>query len=311
VVRTDNETNAEVQRFIVPIIYSPKEKMITRIMSDPDLMKQIQTILPRMCYEITGITYDASRKQNSLNQLSGPAGSTTAPTVYSGVPYDIAFSLYVYSRNIDDGTHIVEQILPFFTPDFTVTSNMVPDLGFLKDVPITLNSVSNEIDYEGNFDSVRYVYWTLNFTMKTYFYGPITNPKYIRTAYTNLWEGGSKGIPNYCGYTTRLIGGDIQGNFKKYDTVYQGRSLRDADAYGTLMYFSANTGELTIGATQGAFTTNNRVHAVSTNGNCNVVSYLVPPIKDASLKITPDPITAVPGDDYGYSYEVTVYPEEG
>ena len=153
VVRTDNNTGKEIQRFLVPIIYSPKEKMVTRIFSDPDLMRQIQTILPRMSFEITGINYDSARKQNSLLRNAKDHDSTRGSSTYMGVPYDVTFQLNVYSRNIDDGTHIVEQILPFFNPDFTVTTNMVPDLAIIKDIPIVLNSVSNDIQYEGNFDS--------------------------------------------------------------------------------------------------------------------------------------------------------------
>ena len=165
IIRKNDQTGAEVSRFLVPIIYAPKEKMITRIFSDPDLTRQLQAILPRMSFEISGITYDASRKQNNLLKASKPiAGGSTASSAYMGAPYDLNFQLNVYARNIDDGTHIIEQILPFFNPDFTVSATMVPDLGFAKDIPVILNNITNNIEYEGNYDSVRYVYWTLNFT---------------------------------------------------------------------------------------------------------------------------------------------------
>jgi hypothetical protein len=146
IIRKNNQTGKEVNRFVVPIIYSPKEKMVTRIFSDPDLTRQLQVILPRMSFEISGITYDASRKQNSLLKASKPVtGGSTASSAYMGAPYDLDFQLNVYARNIDDGTQIVEQILPFFNPDFTVSASMVPDLGFIKDIPIILNSVTNNI----------------------------------------------------------------------------------------------------------------------------------------------------------------------
>ena len=143
-----------------------------------------------MGFEITGISYDASRKQNSLLRHSTVNDVTTRTAAYMGVPYDITFSLNIYTRNIDDGTQIVEQILPFFAPDFTVTTNMMPDLGLLKDIPVILNSVTNEIQYEGGADSVRYVNWTLNFTMKMHYYGPITHPKIIRRQDTDFipWD---------------------------------------------------------------------------------------------------------------------------
>ena len=171
-VRKNSQTGKEMNRFQVPIVYSPKEKMVTRLFSDPDLLKTVQVILPRMGFEITGVSYDATRKQNSLLKAAKANTATHVNSMYMGVPYDITFALNIYARNIDDGTQIVEQILPFFNPDFTVSANMVPDLGFLKDIPVILNSVTNNIEYEGNFDSVRYVNWTLNFTMKMYYYGP-------------------------------------------------------------------------------------------------------------------------------------------
>ena len=117
IIRKNDQTGSEVSRFVVPIIYSPKEKYITRVFSDPDLTRQLQAILPRMSFEITGISYDSARKQNSLLKTNQTSNSTTASTAYMGVPYDITFELNVYARNIDDGTHIVEQIMPFFNPD--------------------------------------------------------------------------------------------------------------------------------------------------------------------------------------------------
>ena len=106
-VRTNDQTGAETNRFLVPIIYSPKEKMITRLFSDPDLLKSVQVILPRMSFEITGITYDATRKQNSLLKAARSNTTTHVSASYMGVPYDINFQLNIYTRNIDDGTQIV------------------------------------------------------------------------------------------------------------------------------------------------------------------------------------------------------------
>jgi hypothetical protein len=300
-VRKNNQTGKETQRFLVPIIYAPKEKMVTRVLSDPDLLRQVQTILPRMSFEITGISYDSARKQNSMLKSAKANTATRASSMYMGVPYDITFSLNIYARNIDDGTQIVEQILPFFNPDFTVTTNMIPDLGFLKDVPVILNSVGNDITYEGNYDSVRYVNWTLTFTMKTYYYGPISYPKIIRTVYANLWN--DENLKS--AYITRLNVANANGVFKADDFVYQGPSYRDATAYGIVINYSANTGRLVLGATQGQFKVNNTIRAVSTNGVCQIQSFELTPQLFAEIKIEPDPITAEPGDDYGYDITIT------
>ena len=302
-IRKNNTTGKEVDRLLVPIIYSPKEKMVTRLFSDPDLYKQIQVILPRMGFEITGITYDAARKQNSLLKSAAPRTSTTATSAYMGVPYDINFQLTIYARNIDDGTQIVEQILPFFNPDFTVTANMIPDLGLLKDVPVVLDSVSNDIQYEGNYDSIRAVMWTLNFTMKIYYYGPVTYPKIIRRVESNIWQDASL----YPGHVVKLNINNIaaNSNFRINDVVFQGNSYKTATAYGTVISFDSSNGILNIGSIQGRFTTNTIIHAVSTNASANMVSFDSGPAKLSQIVVEPNPINAEPTDDYGYTITIT------
>ena len=304
IVRKNNTDGKEFNRFLVPLVYSPKEKMVTRTLSDPDLLKQIQVILPRMGFEITGITYDPTRKQNSLLKAAKSNTTSHVSSMYMGVPYDINFSLNVYARNIDDGTHIVEQILPFFNPDFTVTTNMVPDLGLLKDTPIILNNISQNIEYEGNYDSVRYVYWTLNFTMKMYYYGPVTYPKIIRTVYANIYNDTSL----QSGYITRLNVVSADGNFKMDDMVFQGDSYSRASAYGIVVSYSSNNGKLTLGAVQGQFKVNNVIHAVSTKAYATIDSFQVDPMKLAAIRVTPDPIDAQPEDDYGYNTDIIEWP---
>jgi hypothetical protein len=301
VIRKNNTTGKEVDRFRVPIIYSPKEKMVTRIFSDPDLMKQVQVVLPRLSFEITGISYDATRKQNSLLRASKANTTSRVTSSYMGVPYDITFALNIYARNIDDGTHIVEQILPFFNPDFTVATNMIPDLGFIKDVPVILNSVTNDIQYEGNFDSVRYVMWTLNFTMKMYYYGPISYPKIIRTVYANIYNDPSL----KSGYITKLNVINANGTFKPEDFVFSGKDMSTANAYGIVINYNSNLGKLKLGAVQGQFKANSILHAVSTNGTCQISSFDVSPELLSSIRIRPDPIDAEPEDDYGYTIDIT------
>ena len=279
--------------------------MVTRIFSDPELTRQLQAILPRMSFEISGITYDASRKQNSLLKSAKPiTGGSTASSAYMGAPYDLNFQLNVYARNIDDGTHIIEQILPFFNPDFTVSASMVPDLGFIKDIPVILNNVTNSIEYEGNYDSVRYVYWTLNFTMKLHYYGPITTPKIIRTVYANIHNDENLNAS----YITKMILANTSGTFKMEDTVYQGNSIHTATAQGIILQYREDSGLLTIGATQGSFLVNNTIHAASTNATGQISSFYNPSSKVAEIKIEPNPIDAQIGDDYGYTTTITEWP---
>ena len=304
-IRKNDQTGKEVNRFLVPIVYAPKEKMVTRVFSDPDLTRQLQAILPRMSFEITGISYDAARKQNSLLKTNKTSSSTAASTSYMGVPYDITFELNVYARNIDDGTHIVEQIMPFFNPDFTVSAQMVPDLGFYKDIPVIMNSITNNIQYEGNYDSVRYVNWTLTFTMKMTYYGPVSTTKIIRNVLVNIYNDPSL----VSGYITKLNLVSANGTFKVQDQVFQGSSYKTANAYGIVLNYSPDNDTITLGGTQGTFHVNNTIHAVSTNAVARISSFDVTPIKLANIDIKPDPITAQPGDDYGYDINITEWPD--
>jgi hypothetical protein len=289
----------------VPVIYSPKEKMITRVFSDDALRRQVQSILPRMGFEITSISYDPSRKQNSLLRSARANTFTHTTSSYMGVPYDIKFRLNIYSRNNDDGNHIVEQILPLFTPDFTVTTDMVPDVDIIKDIPIILESVSPSIEYEGNYDAVRYVTWTLDFTMKMYYYGPIVYPKIIRTVYANIYNDPSLKT----GYITRINGSHANGTFKVEDFVYQGQSFSTANATGIVLNYDSINTKLMLGAVQGSFKVGQQIHSVSTGGVMTISGFDEGPLLLAGMKITPFPVYAQPMDDYGYSISLIEFPE--
>jgi hypothetical protein len=304
IVRKNKDSGVEIERFKVPILYAPKEKYIARLFSDPDLQREIQVVLPRMSFEMTGISYDVTRKQNSM--LKNPTGpvSSTAQSQYMGVPYNLNFELNIYSRNIDDGAHIVEQILPYFNPDYTPTINPLTEMGFDKDTPIILNSVTNNIEHEGNFDAVRYVTWTITFTMKAYFYGPVTTSKIIRKIDVNIFNDPSL----RSGYITRLNLGTGNGTFKLEDTVYQGNNYQTATAYGIVLSWDDVNNKLSIGGTQGQFTVNNVIKAASTNASYNISSFDATPLKLVNIHIEPKPNTANPGDDYGYDTTITEYP---
>lgn len=296
----------EVERIKIPIIYAPKEKYIARLRSDPDLQREIQVALPRMSFEITGLSYDPSRKQNSLMRNSSVQSSTKSNSQYVGVPYDLNFELNIYTRNIDDGTHIVEQILPYFNPDYTVTTEMIPEMGFLKDIPIILNSVAYDIEHEGNFDAVRFVTWRLTFTVKAHYYGPVLSTSIIRSSNTNIFNDQSL----QTGYITKINTSDgNNGTFKVDDYVYQGEDYKTATAYGVVTAWNPNISKLVLGATQGQFIANSYVKAVNSNAVYKISSFDSTPIKLTQINIVPDPINALPNSDYGYTTTITEWPE--
>ena len=308
IVRREKDTDVEIQRIKVPIIYAPKDKYVTRYASDPDLLRPTQTTLPRMSFELThaGITYDVSRKQNSLLKQYNCGGVNGMSSSFMAVPYDFNFELNIYTKTIDDGNQIIEQILPYFQPDFTLTVNPVAELGILKDIPIILNDVTYNPQYEGNYDSVRYVYWTLTFTLKGYLFGPISTPKIIRKSIANIFNDPSI----VAGYTIKINTDDgNHGTFKIGDNVYQGDSFQTASAVATVIDWSQTNKKLFISGAQGQFKVNNTIRAVSTNAIYNLASFDATPVKLASVVVVPDPIDANPGDDFGYTVSVTEWPD--
>lgn len=306
VIRSNRTTGAEIERLKVPIIYAPKEKFFARFEADPDLTRELQIVLPRMSFELTGFSYDASRKQNSLLRTAKANTATRVGSQYMGVPYDLEFELNIYTRNIDDGTHIVEQILPYFNPDYTVTINAIPEIGFTKDVPIILNTVSNQIEHEGNFDAVRYVSWKLTFTMKANYYGPVSQAKIIREVNANIYNDPSLKSGNIIRINT---GNGNNGTFKESDVVYQGENYQTATAYAQVVSWNKNTGKLVIGGGQGQFKTGQVIKATSTNASYNLSSFESSPMKLVNINIVPDPIDAEPEDDYGYTTTITEWPD--
>tara|TARA_B100001939_G_scaffold55271_1_gene44457 strand:+ start:391 stop:1320 length:930 start_codon:yes stop_codon:yes gene_type:complete len=166
-----------VSRQKVPIAYGPKQKFLTRIRQDPNIDRQVAIQLPRMGFEMTSLTYDPIRKLNSVGKIIGrPAnteGRNTLRKMFNPVPYNMDFQLFVFVDNAEDGTQILEQILPFFTPEFNVTINAVSELGIKLDVPISFNSASLEDTFDGEFTARRTLIWTLDFFMKGFLYPDI------------------------------------------------------------------------------------------------------------------------------------------
>lgn len=186
IARYDDSGNV-TQMITVPIMYGPKEKYYARLIQDPDLQKETALTLPRISFEYTNLTYDASRHLIKTNKRCAPSGDAdSALQLYNPTPYNIDFELVAYTKYQEDGNQIVEQVFPFFTPDFTMTVKINEDLGLIEDVPVILNSVTVEDDYEGDFKERRVLMWTFQFTMKTNFYGPSKDAPIIKKAQTDV-----------------------------------------------------------------------------------------------------------------------------
>ena len=185
----DSVNGTTLQRLQIPISYAPKEKWLVRVEQQPDLENNTTMVsLPRMSFEINSYAYDSSRKINRMSQIKSGTANPTINTVYTPVPYNLDISLYVITKTQEDGLQIIEQILPTFTPEYTLQVNMVPEMGITMDVPIILNSVSVVDEYDGNFQDRRYVTHTLNFEMKLNLYGPVSSQGVITQVNANIGQ---------------------------------------------------------------------------------------------------------------------------
>ena len=201
-VRKDN-SGTITQTMKVPLAYGPREKFLVRLREDADLTKQVAITLPRIGFEIKNLAYDSARKMSRVQRFKKVKGANTKQldTQYMPVPYNLEFELYIMAKQSDDALQIVEQILPYFQPDYALTINDMADMGITRDIPIVLNSIGYEDSYDGDFTTRRALIYTLSFTTKFYLYGPVTSAKVIKTVqvdqYTDLPDKSPKREQRY------------------------------------------------------------------------------------------------------------------
>ena len=184
--------NIEIRRqdevMKVPLAYGPKQKFLARLDQNPDpTNKRVQITLPRLSFEISGVSYDSSRKVSPTQKIKFKKDTTDNKNEFMPVPYNINFELAVISKNQDDGLQIVEQILPYFQPHYNLSVKLATQIGETKDVPVVLQDIQYEDDYEGDFANRRAIIYTFQFVAKTYLYGPITDSKVIKKSITDYY----------------------------------------------------------------------------------------------------------------------------
>lgn len=191
--REDANGNVK-QSFKVPLSYGPREKFLARMedvgVNDP-LKQPFAVVLPRMGFEITSFNYAPDRKLSTINRFVEKPYATNEDKTsyqYNPVPYDISFTLSIFVKNTEDGTQIIEQILPYFTPEWTTTVQLVSDPNITLDIPLVLTDVTQDDVYEGNFEERRALIWSLSFVMKGYFFGPTKRGGVIKLANTQLYD---------------------------------------------------------------------------------------------------------------------------
>ena len=303
-----NPDFSEAQRMIVPIVYAPKETYVDRLETDPNLNKKTQITLPRMSFELLGFNYDTTRKLNT-NIKNFAQTSAGLVSQYNPVPYNFDFSLYLYVRNIEDGTQIIEHILSYFTPDYTMKLNMIPEMGIVKEVPVILNSTSQDIDYEGNYErDTRTIIWTLNFTVKGHIFGKITDTggpitHSITSIYNQITE------EDIVQFTMNSSSG--VGTYQIGETVYQGYSAPLAIATGKVVSFDNNV--LQLKNINGNFVSNLPIQSTSGSANYTFTSFAPIAQKLVQIDTTPMPTDANVNTPYVVTTQISEDPyiEEG
>jgi len=304
IVRYSRDGNTSYERFKIPLSYGPKEKYVTRLSSDPDLLKVFGSVIPRMSFNLEGIEYDPSRKQMTMNKTLNVTEDNFYYQ-YGPIPYNFTFSLSIYVRNTEDGTQILEQILPFFTPDFNVTVNLVKEMDRKYDLPIILNTVTPQIDYEGDLVSTRLIIWDLSFTVKGFIFPPVKDARsdgLITQANTNIY------VDSRIRDSQKVFVDFANGNgvFTTGETI----RVENRPITGTVTYFSNNsTGTLIVENLSDLLQEDQTIVGDYSNARYTIDIVDLSPIKAVAIVTTTDPVDANPNDDYGFIDTITEYPD--
>lgn len=305
------------QRIIVPLEYGDKEKFIKRLQGDPQLDKKIQITLPRISYEMTGFSYDKERKLNTNNKnfAINPSNPDNAFMQFNPVPYDFEFGVTIYTRNVEDGNQIIEQILPYFTIDYSMKVNLVPEMGISRVIPVVLNGAKQIIDSDGLFNTeVRTVMWTLSFTVKGYIFGAIKDVPIIKRVEENyivsVGDSFAFGTGTNCnpqGKKSFILSANGFGDYAENEYVYQGQNYDLAYATGRVSAWDSNTNYLLVSEIIGNFKLNQPIIGVDTFSIHTPESFGSNNIIAITNTYTPNPNTASANSNWTINMESVEY----
>ena len=306
----------------VPLAYGPIQKFLARIEQSPDLAKPVAITLPRMSFEYTGMTYDPTRKLTQTQQIvvKNPADGTDTKKQYMPVPYNMQFELGIMCKLNDDALQIVEQILPYFQPSYNLTVELVSAIKEKRDIPVVLENVTMQDDYEGDYERRRVLLYTMRFTAKTYLFGPVSSASkdIIKKATVNYISGGSKSTERDVTYsvTPRAIKdytGDVLTNITS-DITATARTIEVAD--GTQVtaetYISLDQEEIYVKSITGNKLTVKRAQD-GTTGAAHLSGAEIKGIDESDTTtsigtIGEDSALVEEGDDFGFSGTYTSGP---
>jgi len=300
----------ETSRLTVPLYFEGKEDYLTRLLDNPRLAKPVEITLPRASFYITSFRYAPERKLSTYNSITIPGINGSADQQYQSVPWDIGFQLAIYVRNVEDGTQLVEQIFPVFTPSYSLTINYVPELGIARNAPLTLNNVDYNNDYEGAADEKeRTLIWTLDFTLQAQFFGPISTGNVITSVNVNTFIDTTLGTNGLASDVELILQANTgNSNYQLNENVYQGTNLPDATATGTVSNWNSTGAILTLANVQGSFLAGGTVIGATT-GAIYTITETTPDIKIATVNVQPAPPGANAQTAYGFDTTITEYPQ--
>jgi len=295
---------------IVPISYGPKQKWLERINVDPKQRDGNITgmTFPRMAFELSGIEYDATRQQNKLirsQKSTLESDGVKRAFQYNPAPYTLTFKLSIMTKNMNDALQIVEQIIPYFQPEYTVTMKMIDSMTDYRDVPITLESVAFEDNYESGYEERRFIEYSLDFKMKLYFFGPVYTGDVIKSVIERDYINTDKG-----GFTsTQITGSGLVKEVKHYEPAFE--EVANAVSNSTTVTF-ANAINSKISANDEVFgtnlTTNPTISSIANDKKSIVLS----------TAVTIDALTKLlfvgsvdPGDTFVVAETVNFYDDGG
>jgi hypothetical protein len=304
-IKHKNNSDQIVSVIKVPLAYGPTQKFLARLNQSPDLNKPVQITLPRMSFEFTGLTYDATRKATTTQTFTAKSvvDGTETKKAYLPVPYNMQFELSIMSKLNDDALQIIEQIIPYFQPAYTMSVDLVETIGEKRDIPVVLENITMQDDYEGDFTTRRVLIYTLRFTVKTYLFGPTqsatkdiikkTTISYIAGDTTPspsrevVYSTEPRAIQNYTGIIVTNLSKDITTE----DMLIE---VNDASSISINTYLDLEGEEVYVKSKSGNVLTVDRGR-----DNTTITSHLAgSPVKSIT---TADNALIEDGDDFGFS----------
>lgn len=302
-VRYNKAGTQEIERINVPLQYAQKEKFYQRITQDPELTKEVQMTLPRMSFELTSIVYDPLRKRNLFAESYSPESATTIKSIRT-TPYNFEFELSIYVRNTEDGTQIVEQILPYFNPDYNLTIDIIGLSDQKVDVPFILQNINYQVDDLGSPDTTRVLIWTLTFTAKGYMFGPIVSRDVIRKATANTFNS----VFELEGKRSIVVSNTGSGTYKVGELVYDGATLSAANATAFVDSWEPDADTLVVSDVNGILKVGRTLIGAVSNAAYSISSFNALDAQLSKLVITPNPVTANVNTAFGFDELIQEFP---